>query len=86
MRVAVVGGGISGLSCAYYLQRAGIGQGECFELWNLTHPEKVRAIHQAYVDAGAECLLTNTFQANPHALARQGRAVHCDRHLRGDAV
>ena len=52
------------------LQRAGLQPGECGELWNLTHPEKVRAIHQAYVDAGAEVLLTNTFQANPAALAR----------------
>lgn len=56
------------------LQRAGIGEGECYELWNLTHPEKVRAIHQAYVDAGAECLLTNTFQANRPALAKHGQA------------
>jgi 5-methyltetrahydrofolate--homocysteine methyltransferase len=54
------------------LQRAGIRQGECYELWNLTHPEQVRAIHQAYADAGAECLLANTFQANPAALARHG--------------
>src|ERR1700682_1498 len=52
------------------LQRAGLKPGECGELWNLTHPDKVRAIHQAYVDAGAEVLLTNTFQANPAALAR----------------
>src|SRR5438445_7547682 len=52
------------------LQRAGLKPGECGELWNLTQPDKVRAIHQAYVDAGAEVLLTNTFQANPAALAR----------------
>jgi len=52
------------------LQRAGIQQGECYELWNLTHPEQVRAIHQAYADAGAEVFLTNTFQANPDSLAR----------------
>ena len=52
------------------LQRAGLQPGECGELWNLTQPEKVRAIHRAYVDAGAEVLLTNTFQANPAALAR----------------
>jgi len=52
------------------LQRAGLKPGECGELWNLTHPEKVRAIHQAYVDAGADVLLTNTFQANPAALER----------------
>jgi 5-methyltetrahydrofolate--homocysteine methyltransferase len=54
------------------LQRAGIADGACHELWNVTHPERVRAIHQAYVDAGAEVLLTNTFQANPPALARHG--------------
>jgi 5-methyltetrahydrofolate--homocysteine methyltransferase len=54
------------------LQRAGIGENECYEAWNLTHPEKVCAIHQAYVDAGAEVLLTNTFQANPIALAKHG--------------
>jgi 5-methyltetrahydrofolate--homocysteine methyltransferase len=54
------------------LARAGFGAGECGELWNLTRPEQVRAIHQAYVDAGAECLLTNTFQANPVALSRHG--------------
>lgn len=46
------------------LQKAGIGDGECHELWNLTRPERVRAIHQAYVDAGAEVLVTNTFQAH----------------------
>jgi 5-methyltetrahydrofolate--homocysteine methyltransferase len=54
------------------LQRAGIGEGECYEAWNLTHPEQVIGIHQAYVEAGAEVLLTNTFQANPLALARHG--------------
>jgi 5-methyltetrahydrofolate--homocysteine methyltransferase len=54
------------------LQRAGLPSGECGESWNLTHPERVRAIHQAYVDAGADVLLTNTFQANPSVLARHG--------------
>src|SRR5262249_19302818 len=52
------------------LQCAGIREGECYELWNLTHPEQVRAIHQAYVDAGAELILANTFQSHPAALAR----------------
>ncbi|HYV37790.1 MAG TPA: homocysteine S-methyltransferase family protein [Gemmataceae bacterium] len=52
------------------LQRAGMQPGECYELWNLTHPDRVLAIHQAYVDAGAEVLLTNTFQANPPAFAK----------------
>ena len=35
------------------LQRAGIEEGECYEAWNLTHPEQVRAIHRGYVFAGA---------------------------------
>lgn len=46
------------------LQRAGLKDGERGELWNVRHPDRVRAIHQAYVAAGADCLLTNTFQAN----------------------
>jgi 5-methyltetrahydrofolate--homocysteine methyltransferase len=54
------------------LQRAGIDSGECRELWNRTRPDRVRAIHQAYAGAGAEVLLTNTFQANPSPLARFG--------------
>jgi 5-methyltetrahydrofolate--homocysteine methyltransferase len=55
------------------LQRAGMPEEECYELWNLTHPEKVHAIHRAYVVAGAQCVLTHTFQSNPQALARHGQ-------------
>jgi 5-methyltetrahydrofolate--homocysteine methyltransferase len=54
------------------LQRAGLEPGECGTAWNLTRPQRVRAVHQAYVAAGAEVLLTNTFQANPVALACHG--------------
>jgi 5-methyltetrahydrofolate--homocysteine methyltransferase len=54
------------------LQRAGLQPGECGERWNLTHPERVHAIHDRYVKAGAHCLLTNTFQANPRTLSTQG--------------
>jgi 5-methyltetrahydrofolate--homocysteine methyltransferase len=56
------------------LQRAGVPSGECGESWNLTHPESIRAIHRAYVDAGAEVLLTNTFQAYKKNLNRWGLA------------
>jgi 5-methyltetrahydrofolate--homocysteine methyltransferase len=52
------------------LQRAGIKENACYEEWNLTQPDRVQAIHTAYVQAGAEVLLTNTFQANPVALAK----------------
>src|SRR5688572_24692838 len=52
------------------LMRAGVQPGECFELLNLTNPGRVRRIHDSYVRAGADVLLTNTFQANPEALRR----------------
>jgi 5-methyltetrahydrofolate--homocysteine methyltransferase len=54
------------------LQRHGLAAGECGELWNLTHPERVQRIHTAYRHAGASCLVTNTFQANPAALGKHG--------------
>jgi 5-methyltetrahydrofolate--homocysteine methyltransferase len=60
------------------LQRAGLKPGECGELWNLTHPKIVQGVHQAYVDAGAEVLLTNTFQAFPAVLARHEAADRCE--------
>jgi 5-methyltetrahydrofolate--homocysteine methyltransferase len=56
------------------LRRAGLPDDACGEGWNLTEPARVRAVHRAYVEAGAACLLTNTFQANPPALARHGLA------------
>src|SRR5436309_1465687 len=36
-----------------------------YEQFNLTHPDLVRSVHRAYRDAGAQVLLTNTFQAKP---------------------
>lgn len=40
----------------------------------LTAPATVTAIHQAYIDAGAEVLTTNTYSANELSLARFGLA------------
>jgi len=34
------------------------------DLWNLSHPEKPDALHQLFVDAGSDIILTNTFGAN----------------------
>ena len=61
------------------LYQAGLQPGECGEAWNLTRPERVRAIHRAYADAGGRCLLTNTFQANPCALVRHDREADLER-------
>src|SRR5262249_57333602 len=54
------------------LQRAGVEPQESHELWNLTHPTVVHAIHQAYANEGARVLLTNTFQAIHSALGPRG--------------
>ncbi len=54
------------------LMRAGLEEGACGEAWNLEHPERVLAIQRRYVDAGADCLITNTFGANRISLTRRG--------------
>ncbi|HEU5140699.1 MAG TPA: bifunctional homocysteine S-methyltransferase/methylenetetrahydrofolate reductase [Bacillales bacterium] len=48
------------------------GVDACFEELNLSHPEQVRAVHQAYVNAGAHVIQTNTYAANRLKLARHG--------------
>jgi 5-methyltetrahydrofolate--homocysteine methyltransferase len=40
---------------------AGLLNGACPELWNDTHADVVRGIHQAYYDAGSHLVETNTF-------------------------
>ncbi|UCF18982.1 MAG: homocysteine S-methyltransferase family protein [Gemmatimonadota bacterium] len=54
------------------LQRAGLEPGGCGELWNLAHPDHVLAIQSAYVDAGSDCVTTNTFGASRVMLQRHG--------------
>jgi methionine synthase I (cobalamin-dependent) len=44
------------------------------DLWNLTRPEKVTAVARAYVEAGSQIILTNTFGANRLRLAEGGCA------------
>ena len=56
------------------LMLAGLEQGSCGEAWNLTHPERVLAIQRRYVQAGSDCLLTNTFGGSGIMLNRHGRA------------
>src|SRR5512143_982313 len=47
------------------LIRTGRGCGGNLTWLNLSRPELVLAVHRAYAAAGAEVILTNTFQANP---------------------
>lgn len=54
------------------LQAKGLEPGSCPELWNIERYERVRALAAAYVAAGADLILTNTFGGSPQALARYG--------------
>ena len=46
----------------------GLVSGDAPELWNEDAPEKVKALHQAFVDAGSDIILTNTFGCNRNRL------------------
>lgn len=47
---------------------AGLASGEPPEFWTVDRPEEVTGLHQRFVDAGADIILTNTFGCNPHRL------------------
>ncbi|MCD8084219.1 MAG: homocysteine S-methyltransferase family protein [Clostridiales bacterium] len=55
-RIVFFDGGMGSL-----LQAEGLGPGELPGTWNLLHPEVLVKIHRAYLDAGADIVLTNTF-------------------------
>ena len=50
----------------------GLQSGEAPELWNESAPEKVEALHQGFVDAGADIILTNSFGGTRHRLKLHG--------------
>ncbi len=56
------------------LQARGLGLGDFPDLWNLTHPERVLEVARAYVEAGSQVILTNTFGANRIRLGENGAA------------
>ena len=46
----------------------GLISGEAPELWLEAHPDRVMALHQSFVDAGADIILTNSFGGNARRL------------------
>ena len=46
------------------LQAEGLQPGELPERWNVSHPDKITAIHKAYYEAGSQIVSANTFGAN----------------------
>ena len=51
------------------LQKSGLKLGERPDLVTLSHPEVVEAVHRAYIQAGSDWVVTNTFGANARKLA-----------------
>ena len=54
------------------LQDRGLEDGGAGELWNVDRPDDVRAVHEAYADAGAQVLTTNTFGGTRPRLQMHG--------------
>jgi len=48
------------------------GHEGCNEILNVTRPDVVRAIHDGYLEAGVDCVTTNTFGANLGNLGEYG--------------
>ena len=57
------------------LQARGLPVGAAPETATLEHPEWLREIHSAYLDAGSQIVYANTFGANREKLAHCGRTV-----------
>lgn len=58
------------------LQLAGLEVGQCPEIWNLEHPDRVERVGRAYVEAGSRVILTNTLGANRPRLAHRSLEAH----------
>jgi 5-methyltetrahydrofolate--homocysteine methyltransferase len=43
------------------LMSAGLEQGDPPEMWNVLHPDRIRAVHRGYIEAGSQIILTNSF-------------------------
>ncbi|MBC8378468.1 MAG: homocysteine S-methyltransferase family protein [Planctomycetes bacterium] len=56
------------------LIEAGAPVGCCNDSLNIDSPETVKTVHQKYIDAGVDAIITNTFGANGLVLKRHGIA------------
>lgn len=59
------------------LQKAGLPVGTAPERWNLDNQEAVLNHYQAYIEAGSDIILTNTFGGSRIRLKREGLDTAC---------
>ncbi len=57
------------------LQGMGLQGGERPESWNLSHPDRVKSVHAAYLQAGCDILTANTFGATETHFGGEWEAV-----------
>ena len=78
------------------LQAKGLKAGECAELWNAEHPERVQAVAEEFINAGAQLVKTNSFGGSRYKLEGYGlekrvselneKAAQCSRRAAGTDV
>lgn len=70
------------------LQAMGLKPGEAPEYWNITHPDRITALHTAYLDAGSNIISTNTFGINADKFDNYeeliAAAIKCAKNAIGD--
>ena len=54
------------------LKKAGMPVGVCAELWVLEHPEVIKQLQKAYIEAGSQIIYAPTFSANRISLSMHG--------------
>jgi 5-methyltetrahydrofolate--homocysteine methyltransferase len=54
------------------LMAKGLEPGAPPETWNASHPQRIADVHRAYIDAGSQIVLTNTFGGSRIKLAKAG--------------
>lgn len=64
------------------LFQVGLQAGDAPELWNFDHPERIEALHEGFVKAGADIILTNSFGGTRYRLKlhhAEGRVLEINR-------
>jgi 5-methyltetrahydrofolate--homocysteine methyltransferase len=56
------------------LQRQGLEPGQSPEAWLFEHPDRIRGLHESYLDAGSDVILTCTFGGTRYRLEGSGLA------------
>ncbi len=76
-RIVVLDGAMGTMIQAASLTAQDFGGAEyegCNEYLNLTRPDVIRGVHEAYLEAGADIISTNTFGCAPYVLGEYGLA------------